>query len=388
MNKIYYGKQNINSEDVKAVSHALQQDLITTGKNVTKFEKKVSNFLTSKFAISCSSATAGLHLSLMAIGLKKNDIIIMPAINFIAIYNMSKSLGAKIFLADVDPLTGQMTPDNLMHCIKVNKLKKIKVIITMYLGGYPENVIEFHRIKKLFKCILIEDACHAFGASYYLKNSFYKVGSCKHSDLSVFSFHPLKTITTGEGGIVSTNNKFFAKKLLLLRSHGIERNKNNHWKYDIKFTGFNYRISDINCALGSSQMRRVRKFLTYRKKIFLKYREKLKFLNYVIKFPNYSSLNHPSYHLNLININFNKIKSSKDKFMKFMLKNNIVCQYHYIPIFKFLIYKRDKTNGIIDFTNSKKYQSNSVSLPIFYGLTFREINRICEKISLFVSKKY
>lgn len=388
MNKIYYGKQNINSEDVKAVSDALQHDLITTGKNVTKFEKKVSNFLKSKFAISCSSATAGLHLSLMAIGLKKNDTIIMPAINFIAIYNMSKSLGAKIFLADVDPLTGQMTPDNLLHCIKVNKLKKIKAIVTMYLGGYPENVVEFYKIKKLFKCILIEDACHAFGASYYFKNSFYKVGCCKHSDLSVFSFHPLKTITTGEGGIVSTNNKFLAKKLLLFRSHGIERNKNNHWKYDVKFTGFNYRISDINCALGLSQMRRVRKFLNYRKKIFLKYREKLKSLNYVIKFPNYSPLNYHSYHLNLINIDFKKIKSSKDKFMEFMLKNNIVCQYHYIPIFKFLIHKRDKKQKIIDFTNSKKYQINSVSLPIFYGLTSKEINRICEKISLFVSEKY
>ena len=388
MNKINYGKQNINSEDIKAVSDALRQDLITTGKNVTKFEKKVSNFLKSKFAISCSSATAGLHLSLMAIGLKKNDIIIMPAINFIAIYNMSKSLGAKIFLADVDPLTGQMTPDNLLHCIKVNKLKKIKAIVTMYLGGYPENVVEFYKIKKLFKCVLIEDACHAFGASYYFKNILYKVGSCKHSDLSVFSFHPLKTITTGEGGVVSTNNKFLAKKLLLFRSHGIERNKNNHWKYDVKFTGFNYRISDINCALGSSQMQRVKKFLSYRKKIFFKYREKLKFLNYIIKFPNYNSINHHSYHLNLINIDFKKIKSNKDKFMKFMLKNNIVCQYHYIPIFKFLIYKRDKTNKMINFSNSKKYQSNSVSLPIFYGLTSGEINRTCEKISLFVSKKY
>jgi dTDP-4-amino-4,6-dideoxygalactose transaminase len=386
MKKTSYGKQNINQEDIRAVSNALRQDFITTGRNVIKFEKKVSNFLKSKYALSCSSGTAGLHLSLMAIGVEKYDVIIMPAINFIAVYNMSKLLGAKIFLADVDPLTGQMTPDNLLHCIKVNKLKKIKAIVTMYLGGYPENILEFYKIKKLYKCILIEDACHAFGASYFFKNSFYKVGSCKHSDISVFSFHPLKTITTGEGGIVSTNNKFLAKKLLLFRSHGIEKIKNNHWKYEVKFPGFNYRISDINCALGSSQMRRVKKFIDYRKKIFTQYRENLKFLNDVIKFPNYNFLNHHSYHLNLINIDFKKIKSSKDKFIKFMLKNNIVCQYHYVPIFKFSIYKKDKTNKIIDLKNSQKYQKNCVSLPIFYGLKSEVVKKICDKISFFVSK--
>jgi dTDP-4-amino-4,6-dideoxygalactose transaminase len=387
MNKIYYGKQDINSEDILSVSKALRHDLITTGKNVNKFEKKISQFLKSKYAVACNSGTAGLHLSFMAIGLKKNDVIVMPAINFIAAYNMSKLLGAKIFLADVDPLTGQMTPDHLLNCIKKNKLKKIKAIVTMYLGGYAENNIEFYKIKKLFKCILIEDACHAFGASYFFKNSFYKVGSCKHSDLSVFSFHPLKTITTGEGGIVSTNNKSLATKLLLLRSHGIEKIKKKHWKYDVKFIGFNYRISDINCALGSSQLQRVRKFINYRKKIFLQYRKKLKFLNHIIKFPNYNFLNNHAYHLNLINIDFKRIKSNKDKFIKFMLKNNIVCQYHYIPIFKFFIYKKNKKEKIIDLKNSQKYQSNSVSLPIFYGLTPRNINRICEKISLFVTKK-
>ena len=132
MKKIYYGKQNINSEDIKNVGKALRQDLITTGINVTKFEKKVSNFLKSKYAVSCNSATAGLHLSLMAIGLKKNDVIIMPAINFISVYNMSKLLGAKIFLADVDPLTGQMTPDHLLLCIKKNNLKSFQKNNTSY----------------------------------------------------------------------------------------------------------------------------------------------------------------------------------------------------------------------------------------------------------------
>ena len=133
----------------------------------------------------------------------------MPAINFIAVYNMAKLMNAKIFLADVDSLTGQMTPKTLLKCIKNNKLKKIKAIVTMYLGGYPENVIEFYKIKKRFNCYLIEDACHAFGARYFYNKKYLPVGCCKHADISTFSLHPVKSITTGEGGIITTNNKSF-----------------------------------------------------------------------------------------------------------------------------------------------------------------------------------
>ena len=148
MKIIPYGRQNINPQDIKYVSKALKEDLITTGNYVKNFENNISKFLKVKYAISCSSGTSALHLALMAIDLKKRDIIIMPSINFIAIYNMAKLMNARIFLADVDPLTGQMTPQTLLECIKNNKLKKIKAIVTMYLGGNPENVIDFYKIKK------------------------------------------------------------------------------------------------------------------------------------------------------------------------------------------------------------------------------------------------
>ena len=145
MKIIPYGRQSIDNQDIKFVSRALKKDLITTGDYLKKFENKISNFLNVKHVASCSSGTSALHLALIAIGLKKSDVIIMPAINFIAVYNMARLLGAKIFLADVDPLTGQMTPNTLLDCIKNNKLKKIKAIVTMYLGGYPENVDEFYK---------------------------------------------------------------------------------------------------------------------------------------------------------------------------------------------------------------------------------------------------
>ena len=166
MKTIPYGRQHIDIQDIRFVSKALKEDLITTGRYVKKLESKISKFLQVKYAASCNSGTSALHLALLAINLKKDDVIIMPAINFIAVYNMARLMNAKIFLADVDPLTGQVTPKTLSECIKINKLKKIKAIVTMYLGGYPENVIEFYNIKKKFNCYLIEDACHAFGSKY------------------------------------------------------------------------------------------------------------------------------------------------------------------------------------------------------------------------------
>jgi dTDP-4-amino-4,6-dideoxygalactose transaminase len=172
MKTIPYGRQYIDSQDIKFVSKALKQDLITTGNYVKKFEKNISKFLNVKFVSSCSSGTSAIHLAFMAIDLKKEDIVIMPAINFIAAYNMARFMNAKIFLADVDPLTGQMTPQTLLETIKRNKLKEIKVILTMYLGGYPENVVEFYNIKKKFNCYLIEDACHALGAKYLINKKY------------------------------------------------------------------------------------------------------------------------------------------------------------------------------------------------------------------------
>jgi len=183
MKTIPYGRQCIDSSDIRIVSKALKEDLITTGRYVKKFENKISKFLKVKYTVSCNSGTSALHLALMAIGLGRDDVVIMPAINFIAVYNMARLMNAKIFLADVNPLTGQMTPETLLQCIKNNRLKKIKAIITMYLGGYPENVIKFYNIKKKFNCYLIEDACHALGAKYLFNKNLLSIGSCKHSDI-------------------------------------------------------------------------------------------------------------------------------------------------------------------------------------------------------------
>jgi dTDP-4-amino-4,6-dideoxygalactose transaminase len=383
MKIIPYGRQFIDNEDKRLILLSLKEDLITTGNYVKKFEKSVSNLFGSKYSISCSSGTAALHLAFLSINLKKNEIVIMPAINFIASYSMARMLNAKIFLADVDPLTGQMTPKTLLDCIKKNKLKKIKALVTMYLGGYPENVIEFYKIKKKLNCYLIEDACHAMGARYAYKEKYLYVGSCYHSDISTFSLHPVKTITAGEGGIITTNNKDIFNKIISLRSHGIDKNKNFHWKYNISKAGFNYRLSDINCALALSQLNKISKFIDFRKSIFKFYKKNLEEKNSLINFPFFKK-NKPSYHLFLISINFLKIKSKKDKFLKFLKKNNIFCQYHYIPIYKFKLF--DKKINLSFYKGAEIYYKNTISLPIFYNLSLILQRKIINKIKTFIGR--
>ena len=383
MKTIPYGRQHIDNQDIRLVSKALKEDLITTGRYVKKFENEISDFLKVKYTASCNSGTSALHLALMAINLKKNDVIIMPAINFIAVYNMARLMSAKIFLADVDPLTGQMTPKLLLECIKNNKIKKIKAIVTMYLGGYPENVIEFYNIKKKFNCFLIEDACHALGSRYLFNKRFLLIGSCRHSDISTFSLHPVKTITSGEGGVITTNNKVFYNRIVSLRSHGINKDKNYHWKYNLSRSGFNYRLSDINCALGLGQLKKINKFLNYRKRIFNIYKNELKKNINIVIFPSYR-ISKPSYHLFLISINFKKIRSTKDKLLEFLRKNNIFCQYHYIPIYKFKLFNQ-KVN-LKYYKGTEFYYKNTLSLPIFYNLNINFQKAIIKKINFFLNK--
>jgi dTDP-4-amino-4,6-dideoxygalactose transaminase len=382
MKTIPYGRQYIDSQDIRLVSNALKEDLITTGRYVKKFENEISDFLKVKYAVSCNSGTSALHLALIAINLKKNDVIIMPAINFIAVYNMARLMSAKIFLADVDPLTGQMTPKLLLECIKNNKIKKIKAIVTMYLGGYPENVIEFYNIKKKFNCFLIEDACHALGSRYLFNKKFLLIGSCSHSDISTFSLHPVKTITSGEGGLITTNNKVFYNRIISSRSHGIEKDKNFHWKYNLSESGFNYRLSDMNCALGLGQLKKINKFINYRKRVFNFYRSELKKIINTIVIPSYK-ISKPSYHLFLISINFAKIRSTKDKFLKFLRKNNILCQYHYIPIYKFKVF--NKKINLDLYKGTEYYYKNAFSLPIFYNLSQNMQKKVINKINYFLN---
>lgn len=372
---IPYNRQYIDKEDKTNVLKSLKEDLITTGRFVKRLESKIKNKVKAKFVNTCINGTAGLHLAFEAINLKKNDAVIMPAVNFIAAYRNARMLGAKIYLADVDEATGQMTPETVMECVKKNKLKKIKLILNMYLGGYPFNNYEFFKLKKRYKCFLIEDACHAFGSKYKYLNKYIPIGSCKHSDLCVFSFHPVKPITTGEGGAITTNSKKFADKIRLAKSHGIIRSK-KYWSYDIKNLGYNFRLSDINCALGLSQLKKIKTFHTKRKKIFNLYKKKLSCLSEFIRFtlPK-NSIN--SFHLVIASINFSKLNLTKDRLITILNKKKIFPQFHYIPIYNFSFFKKRNKEK---FPGSENYYKKCLSLPIYHDLKMSEQQYIIKNL--------
>ena len=378
-NFIPYGKQFIDEQDINIVSKTLNSRLITSGPKVEEFENLFKKKFNSKFAISCSNGTSALHLAYLSIGLKKDDVIIMPVVNFIASTNMAYVLRAKIYFADIDPITSQMTPRNLENCIKKNKLKKIKAVVCMYNGGEPNNYKQFFKLKKKYKFYLIEDACHALGAKYSIKKKQY-VGSCKYSDITTFSFHPVKNITTCEGGMVTTNNKTLYKLLKLYRNHGIQRNSTNkkkyYWSYQVSAPGYNYRLSDVQCALGISQLKKIEKFIKIRERISIFYQKNLKNLDKFVtnKIPTKDQLS--GNHLFIINFKDCK-RPLRDKIISKFYDKKIITQVHYIPIYKFNFYKKICKG---DFPGAEKYFNSSLSLPIYVSMTLKEIKKVCSTL--------
>ena len=251
----------------------------------------------------------------------------------------------------------------------------------MFLGGSPNNLLNFYKLKKKYKCFLIEDACHAFGSHIKNKNKKIMIGSNTYSDVSVFSFHPVKAIATGEGGCITTNSKSIFNKASKFKNHGMLISK-NHWNYDVISNGYNYRLSDISSALGISQLKKIKILLKKRNAIAAFYKKEFKILEPYLTLPNYDYLSYNSYHLFVISINFKKLKKDKNTFFNYMLKNKIVCQLHYKPIYRFSIFR--KKISLKDFKNSEYYFNNALSLPIYYNLRLKDQKYIIKKVKSFI----
>lgn len=379
---IPYGKQYLDRADLENLQNSLSEEKITQGRLVEKFEIKLKKYFKTSDAITCTSGTAALHLAFLASNLKKNDVVVMPSINFVAAYNLASSMGAKVILSDVNDETGQMTPETLKECIKKHKLNKIKIIVTMYLGGSAENINEFYNIKLKYKCILIEDACHAFGSKYIFNKKKIKVGSCKHSDFCCFSLHPIKAITTGEGGIITTRNKNIGKKIRQFRSHGLIRNRIKYWDYKSDIIGMNYRLSDINCSIGISQLSKINLFLKKRTQISKNYINKFKNLKNYITIPKYEESNYNSWHLFIVKIEFSKLRQNKDHLIGYLNKFKIYPQFHYKPLYRL---KKMSKQLIKKYPLSETYYKNNISLPIYVGLTKKDQLFVIKKIQEFIN---
>ncbi len=386
---IPYGRHFIDQQDIDSVIQVLQGDWLTCGPSVDKFEDLLAKTVEVKHAVACSNGTTALQLSMLALGLGVGDVILVPAITFLASANAVRYIGADIVFVDVDSSTGLMTYATLEAAILTNKNKPLKAVVNVHLAGQCENLEAIYEIAKKYNLLIIEDAAHAIGSVYLEQNNkTHPIGSNAFSDITTFSFHPVKTIAMGEGGAITTNNFQVAKKLKLLRSHGMIREKSEWinegsgpWYYEMQDLGFNYRVSDINCALGISQLKKISMFKLERQKIVQFYDNA--FANNKNIIPN-TRLNcsDTAWHLYIVHIDYEKIKKSRAQIMTALKENGIGTQVHYIPLYRQPYYK--KLYGDINLHGCELYYSKCLSLPLYFGLKQEEQINIIELLKKYV----
>lgn len=248
-----YGKQNISEDDIKAVLDVLKSPYLTCGPKVKEFEKAICDYTGAKYCVAVNSATSALHISMMALDIKEDDEVITTPITFLASANCTRYVGAKVIFADIDSETANINPEE----IKKHITNKTRAIIPVHFAGQSCDMEEIQKIAKEHNLFIVEDGAHAIGSDYKRE----KVGNCKYSDMTVFSFHPVKTITTGEGGAVTTNSEELYNKLCAFRSHGMHKDGDmaSDWRYEMRELGYNYRMTDIQASLGISQLKKIRK---------------------------------------------------------------------------------------------------------------------------------
>jgi UDP-4-amino-4,6-dideoxy-N-acetyl-beta-L-altrosamine transaminase len=378
--KVPYGRQKISEKDISGVIETLKSDFMTQGPKVPEFEKVFAEFVGAKYAIACSNGTTALHLATTALDVKESDTVLSCPNTFVATTNAVLYCGGKIDFIDVEKDNFTMDLDLLEAKLKANP-GKYKGVMPIHFAGYPVDLERLGEIAKEHKLWIIEDACHAPGAKFQKTNGEWsKIGSCEFSEFSCFSFHPVKHIACGEGGMVTTNSKELYEKLLLLRTHGVTKNpdlieKNDGpWYYEMPVLGYNYRLTDMQASLGVTQMEVINENLENRQKVALKYRNELADLP--IELPYLEDSKYHAYHLFIIRT------EKRKELYAFLADKNIFCQIHYIPVHLQPYYKKMgfKTG---DYPISEDYYSKCLSIPMYHSLSEEEQNYVISSIKAF-----
>ncbi|BEU86826.1 UDP-4-amino-4,6-dideoxy-N-acetyl-beta-L-altrosami ne transaminase [Selenomonas sp. TAMA-11512] len=379
---IYYGKQSINEDDIKAVEEVLRSDFLTQGPAIERFERSVAEYCGAKYAVAVCNATAALHIACLSAGLGEGDILWTSPVTFVASANCGRYCGASVDFVDIDEKTYNMSvtalEEKLRLARKENKLPK--VVIPVHLAGQSCDMARIKELSEEYGFTVIEDASHAVGADYLDT----KVGSCVFSDMAVFSFHPVKIITTGEGGMVLTNKRELYEKLTLYRSHGITRDtakmtreSDGPWYYQQIELGCNYRMTDIQAALGCSQMTRLDTFVARRRELAARYDALLK--DFPLVTPDVMEGAAPSWHIYVVRVLFGQIGKTKQQIFAEMKERGVVLNLHYIPVHRQPYYEKlGFRQG--DFPESEKYYEEAFTLPLYYGLTDNEQDHIVETL--------
>jgi UDP-4-amino-4,6-dideoxy-N-acetyl-beta-L-altrosamine transaminase len=384
---IPYGRQDIVEEDIKSVIDVLNSDFITQGPVIPKFEKAVSSYCQSQYGVAVNSATSGLHIACLALGLKKEDIVWTSPNSFVASANCAIYCGASVDFIDIDPFT---------HNISINALEEKliqaeaegmlpKILIPVHLSGLPCSMQKIFQLSKKYGFNIIEDASHAIGAKFSIKNN-QNVGNCIYSDITVLSFHPVKIITTGEGGMCLTNNEDLNHKMEKLKSHGISRaaedlpiHKDEKWNYSQDSFGFNYRMTDIQAALGLSQLNRIDQYIKKRNSIAEFYWQHLTDLP--IQLPVRLEDTLSSFHLYILKVKEASQKSRNDLYQH-LLDNQIGVNLHYIPIYRHPAYQELGFQKGYCY-EAEQYFQTALSIPIYPGLSEESMLKIVTSIKSF-----
>lgn len=380
MNTYSYGRQSIDKSDIKAVTKALTSSLLTQGPLVAEFEKQLADYTTAKYAVVVSNGTAALHLVMLALGLSSKDVGITSPITFMASANCLQYVGSGVSFADIDPATALIDPQQIQAKIT----SKTKVIIPVHYAGQSADMKKIHSLAKAHHLYVVEDAAHAIGSKYLDA----KVGSCKYSDATIFSFHPVKTITTAEGGAITTNNRDLYQKLIQLRNHGISRDQSSFqyssganagpWYHEMQSLGFNYRLPDVLAALGISQLRKIDNYIAKRQKIVDAYRRALssddRFT--LLKEESYSQA---AFHLFPILLNIDRLNMTKTEIFFALAKKGIKLQVHYIPVHTQPYYRKLGFKPG-DFPFAQDYYLRTFSLPLYPSLTQSDVRAIIKII--------
>lgn len=381
MKKIPYGKQNITDEDIEAVVNVLKSDFLTQGPNIKLFEDAFAKYVGAKYAIAVSNGTAALHLCTLALNVKPGHKVITSPITFVASANCVRYCGGEVIFADIDPETYLLDINKVRKLLQNDVKKEIKGIIPVNFAGRVVDLEAFKALADQFGCWIIEDACHSPGGySYSQSNEKILSGSGKCSDLSIFSFHPVKHIAAGEGGMITTNDELLYKKILNLRTHGIQQDPDkkieNHgvWYYEMQELGYNYRLTDFQAALGLSQLKRADVGIKRRIEIAKKYETAFRNSSY-IKYQSGVVEGH-AYHLYVIEVD------RRSELVNYLREKNIFVQIHYIPAHTMPYYRQyGWENG--DLPIAEKYYTMCLSLPMYPTLTNEEQEFVIDQIHNF-----
>ena len=390
MAMIPYGRQDINQADIDAVVEVLHSDFLTQGPIVPAFEKSIADYCGAEHAIAVNSATSALHIACLALGVGNGDVVWTTPITFVASANCALYCGADVDFVDIDPVTYNLSAEDLKFKLEyaaANALPLPKVVIPVHLCGQPCEMDKIYLLSLEYGFSIIEDASHAIGGKY----KGLPIGNCKYSDITVFSFHPVKIVTTGEGGVATTNKADLAQRMNLLRSHGITRDEklmtqSSHggWYYEQVDLGFNYRMTEMQAALGVSQMSRLHDFVAKRNQLAARYDELLKGLPLTTPFQIEES--YSGRHLYVIRLKLNQIILSHKEVFNQLRKNSIGVNLHYIPVHTQPYYQSLGFNQG-QFPRAESYYRDAISIPLFPSMTNEQQDLVVNVISKVLAEK-